>query len=68
MGNGLINQKRFKINQPTNMQKPHLITFAEYNIWANAIVINWLQQITDEHWHATVISSFDRGVLHDVAF
>ncbi|WP_255479762.1 DinB family protein [Chitinophaga sp. CF418] len=31
---------------------------ADYNIWANNIVIEWLHQINDEQWEQSIISSF----------
>ncbi len=41
------------------MTKEYLITLANYNIWANTIVKNWVLQISDAQWNATVVSSFD---------
>ncbi len=41
------------------MTKEHLITLANYNIWANNIVKSWLLQIDEVQWNTTIVSSFD---------
>ena len=41
------------------MNKNYFIELAQYNIWANNIVISWLQQISEEQWKRPVISSFN---------
>jgi uncharacterized damage-inducible protein DinB len=41
------------------MTSKYFIELAEYNKWANTIVCNWLQQISDEQWQQHVISSFN---------
>lgn len=49
------------------MTKKYFHQLSEYNIWANAIVCNWLDQITDEQWKHPVVSSFNsvqETVLH----
>ena len=40
------------------MNKKYFIELAQYNIWANNIVISWLQQIDDEQWKRSINSSF----------
>jgi uncharacterized damage-inducible protein DinB len=49
------------------MTKEYFIELAEYNIWANNIVLSWLDKITDEQWGMHVVSSFNsiaETVLH----
>jgi len=49
------------------MTKEYFIELAEYNIWANNILLGWLDKITDELWSQHVISSFNsigETVLH----
>jgi uncharacterized damage-inducible protein DinB len=49
------------------MTKKYFIELSNYNIWANNIVCNWLEKITDEQWNQTVVSSFNsiqETVLH----
>jgi uncharacterized damage-inducible protein DinB len=41
------------------MTKQYFIQLADYNLWANDIVHSWLNNITDEQWEQTVISSFN---------
>ncbi len=43
----------------SNMNKKYFIELAQYNIWANNLVISWLEQISDEQWKHNVISSFN---------
>ena len=49
------------------MTKEYFIQLAGYNVWANDIVCNWLEKITDAQWSEEVISSFNsiqETVLH----
>ena len=49
------------------MTKAYFIELAEYNIWANNIVLSWLDKIMDEQWEMHVVSSFNsiaETVLH----
>jgi uncharacterized damage-inducible protein DinB len=49
------------------MTKQYFIEVAEYNIWANNIVLSWLNNINDEQWSKHVESSFNsiaETVLH----
>jgi len=49
------------------MTKEYFIELAEYNIWANNIVLSWLDKIMDEQWEMHVVSSFNNiaeTVLH----
>jgi uncharacterized damage-inducible protein DinB len=49
------------------MTKKYFQELAEYNLWANNIVCNWLEQISDEQWKQEVVSSFNsiqQTVLH----
>ncbi len=41
------------------MTKPYFIELAKYNIWANDIVLNWLQQIDETQWQQHITSSFN---------
>jgi uncharacterized damage-inducible protein DinB len=41
------------------MTKQYFIELADYNIWANAIVCGWLDEITDEQWNRHITSSFN---------
>ena len=41
------------------MNKSYFIELAQYNIWANNIVISWLQQISEQQWKQPVVSSFN---------
>jgi uncharacterized damage-inducible protein DinB len=38
--------------------KNYFIELADYNIWANNIIIEWLLQIDDQQWEQTISSSF----------
>lgn len=52
------------------MTKQYFIELAEYNLWANNIVCGWLDQINDEQWTQTVVSSFtsiQETVLHIIS-
>lgn len=40
------------------MTKQYFIQLASYNIWANDIVIGWLEKITEEQWDRPLVSSF----------
>lgn len=49
------------------MTKQYFIQLANFNIWANNIVISWLEQINDEQWTQEIESSFNtirETVLH----
>lgn len=49
------------------MTKAYFIELANYNIWANDIVCNWLEQVTEQQWEQEVESSFNSiqgTVLH----
>lgn len=41
------------------MNKKYFLTLAGYNIWANNIAIEWLEQINEEQWNQNIISSFN---------
>lgn len=45
------------------MNKSYFIELANYNIWANNIVADWLLQISEEQWNETIISSFNSIAL-----
>lgn len=52
------------------MSKNYFSALANYNVWANQIVIDWLEQITDEQWTMPLVSSFNsvqETVLHIVS-
>lgn len=52
------------------MIQSYFTKLAEFNVWANAIVCNWLEQITNEQWNAHVVSSFNsiqKTVLHIIS-
>jgi uncharacterized damage-inducible protein DinB len=52
------------------MDKNYFLALANYNIWANQIVIDWLEQITDEQWTMSLVSSFNsvqETVLHIIS-
>ena len=52
------------------MTKQYFIGLADYNIWANDIVLAWLSNINDEQWNKYVESSFNsiaETVLHIVS-
>jgi uncharacterized damage-inducible protein DinB len=40
------------------MTKNYFIQLADYNIWANNVVRSWYDQVTDEQYDRSVISSF----------
>ena len=42
----------------TSTLKKYFTELANYNIWANTIAIDWLNQISDEQWEQVSISSF----------
>jgi uncharacterized damage-inducible protein DinB len=49
------------------MTKKYFQELAEYNVWANNIICNWLDQINDAQWNQEVVSSFNsiqQTVLH----
>jgi uncharacterized damage-inducible protein DinB len=45
------------------MSKEYFKEIANYNIWANQIVMNWLQQISEEQWNREINSSFSSIAL-----
>jgi len=52
------------------MTKQYFQELAEFNLWANTIVCNWLEQISDEQWKKEIISSFNsiqQTVLHVIS-
>jgi len=52
------------------MTKDYFKEAAEYNLWANTIVCNWLEQISDEQWSKEISSSFNsirETVLHTLS-
>lgn len=52
------------------MTKQYFQELAAYNLWANNIVCNWLEQINDEQWTREIISSFNsiqETVLHVIS-
>jgi len=52
------------------MTKAYFIELANYNIWANDIVCNWLDQISDEQWEQEIVSSFNSiqgTILHIIS-
>src|SRR4051812_11919941 len=52
------------------MTRQYFKEIAEYNLWANTIVCDWLEQITDEQWNKEIISSFNsiqETVLHIIS-
>jgi uncharacterized damage-inducible protein DinB len=49
------------------MTKQYFSEIADYNIWANNIVLSWLNKINDEQWGKHIVSSFNsigETVLH----
>lgn len=49
------------------MNKEYFIELFDFNVWANTIVCNWLEQITDRQWNEEINSSFNsvqKTVLH----
>ena len=52
------------------MTKQYFKELAEYNLWANLIVCDWLEEINDEQWSKEIISSFNsiqETVLHIIS-
>jgi uncharacterized damage-inducible protein DinB len=52
------------------MTKQYFVELAEFNVWANDIVLSWLNSINDEQWGKYVKSSFNsigETVLHIVS-
>lgn len=45
------------------MTKEYFIELAEYHIWANNAVCNWLENLSDKQWKQPVVSSFNS--LHE---
>ena len=45
------------------MTKQYFIELAEYNTWANDIVCNWLEQISDEQWNQEITSALFDGAV-----
>ena len=43
---------------PTFTLKKYFLELANYNIWADNMAIEWLEQIDDEQWDRVIISSF----------
>ncbi len=41
------------------MNKNYFLELAQYNIWANQKMINWLSQINEEQWSQKLIGSFE---------
>jgi uncharacterized damage-inducible protein DinB len=41
------------------MNKKYLLELAQYNIWANQKMIDWLSQISEEQWSQKLVGSFD---------
>ena len=41
------------------MNKSYFLELAQYNIWANQKMINWLSQISEEQWSQKLIGSFE---------
>jgi uncharacterized damage-inducible protein DinB len=39
------------------MTKAYFLQLAEYNIWANTIVIGWVEKITEEQWNREMVGS-----------
>lgn len=49
------------------MTKKYFLELAQYNIWANNQICEWLSQITEEQWNETLVGSFtslESTVLH----
>ena len=52
------------------MNKEYFIELFDFNLWANSIVCNWLEQITEEQWDQEINSSFSsiqKTVLHVIS-
>jgi uncharacterized damage-inducible protein DinB len=41
------------------MNKDYFIQLADYNIWANKIVHDWFNHLTEEQWKLPMVSSFE---------
>lgn len=41
------------------MNKSYFLELAQYNIWANQKMTDWLSQISEEQWSQKLIGSFD---------
>jgi uncharacterized damage-inducible protein DinB len=41
------------------MNKNYFLELAQYNIWANQKMTDWLSQISDEQWSQKLVGSFD---------
>ena len=41
------------------MNKNYFLELAQYNIWANQKMVNWLSQINEEQWSQKLIGSFE---------
>ena len=49
------------------MTKAYFIELANYTVWANSITLSWLENISEEQWKMTIVSSFnsiEETVLH----
>ena len=49
------------------MTKQYFIELADYNIWANNIQCDWLEQLSEDQWKQPIVSSFNsiqETVLH----
>lgn len=52
------------------MTKQYFKELAAYNVWANNIVCNWLEQINEGQWSREIVSSFNtiqETVLHIIS-
>ncbi|MBL7741036.1 MAG: DinB family protein [Chitinophagaceae bacterium] len=52
------------------MTKEYFTLLADFNIWANNIVCNWLEQLNEEQWSKEIVSSFSsvrETVLHIIS-
>lgn len=52
------------------MTKEYFLELADYHIWANNIVCEWLDKISEEQWKQNIVSSFNsiyETVLHVAA-
>ncbi len=52
------------------MTKQYFIELADYNIWANNIQCDWLEQLSEEQWKQPIVSSFNsiqETVLHVIS-
>ena len=41
------------------MTKEYFIELAEYHVWANNNICDWLEKISDEQWKQHIVSSFN---------